>query len=204
MATSGLGGVVLVGGRSRRMGRDKAGLSLGGIPLWRRQLGVLERAGARPVLLALRPRQRSFGERGREIRDRQADAGPLGGLHAALSALPSAQWVAVLAVDMPHIDGAWFRWLRALCRPGVGAVVVEPEGYQPLAAIYPASALAVVARRLRGRRLALQGLVAELVRRGQLIALPAPAGERWRAANWNEPADIPLQPQQPRTKRSKL
>jgi molybdopterin-guanine dinucleotide biosynthesis protein A len=190
MSDSDLSGVVLVGGRSRRMGRDKARLVWAGVPLWQRQLGVLERAGARPVLLALRPRQRGLGEKKREIRDRQADAGPLSGLQAALSALPVARWVAVLAVDMPQVGPAWFRRLRARCRPGVGAVVVHPEGYEPLAAIYPVTALPVVARRLRDGKLALQGLVAELLRKGQMIALPLPKGEEWRVANWNEPGDV--------------
>ena len=165
-------------------------LVLEGIPLWQRQLGILERAGARPVLLGLRARQRSFGDKKREIRDRQTDAGPLSGLQVALSALAKAQWVAVLAVDMPHVGSAWFRRLRARCRPGVGAVVVHPEGYEPLAAIYPLSALPVVVRRLKAGKLALQGLVAELVREGQMIALPLPKGEGWRMANWNEPGDV--------------
>lgn len=188
---SDLSGVVLVGGRSRRMGRDKARLLWRGTQLWRRQLHVLERAGARPAQLALRARQHSFGAPGKEIRDQQEDAGPLSGLHAALAASTSAQWVAVLAVDMPHIDPAWFRRLRAHCRPGVGAVVVEPAGYQPLAAIYPRTALPIVARRLRAGQLALQALVSELVRNGQLVALRLPETERWRAANWNEPGDAP-------------
>jgi molybdopterin-guanine dinucleotide biosynthesis protein A len=172
------------------MGRDKARLLWRGTPLWRRQVRVLARAGARPVLLALRPRQRSFGLRGREIRDGQADSGPLSGLCAALAASSSAQRVAVLAVDMPHVDAVWFRRLEARCRPGVGAVMFAAEGFEPLAAIYPRSALAVVVRRLRRGHLALQGLVAELVRRGEMVALRLPPKERWRAANWNEPGDV--------------
>jgi molybdopterin-guanine dinucleotide biosynthesis protein A len=190
MTGAGFSGVVLVGGRSQRMGRDKARLLWDGVPLWRRQRRLLERAGARPVLLALRPYQRSFGERAREIRDRHTDLGPISGLQAALAA-SAAEWVAVLAVDMPHIDPAWFRRLRARCRPGgVGAVVVEPEGYQPLAAIYPGAALPIVARRIQEGKLSLQGLVAELVRRRRLVPLRLAKSERWRAANWNHPADL--------------
>ena len=192
MATPVLGGVVLVGGRSRRMGRDKARLSVAGIPLWRRQVRRLETAGAHPVFLALRPRQRSLGEPEREIRDRHIDVGPLGGLHAAFTVLPRAEWIAVLAVDMPRVGPAWFRRLRARCRPGVGAVMVEPEGFQPLAAIYPRAAFDVLTRRLRKKQFALQGLVAELVRRKNLVVVPLPVNQRWRAANWNEPGDIPF------------
>jgi molybdenum cofactor guanylyltransferase len=171
------------------MGRDKARLRVGAALLWRRQVAVLAAAGARPVMLALRPRQRSFGAGAPEVRDTVEGAGPMGGLHAALAASP-APWLAVLAVDMARVDAGWFRRLRRRCRAGVGAVVVEPEGFQPLAAIYPRAALGVVEGRMRRRRFALQGLVAELVKRGRMVAVRVPAAERWRAANWNFPSDI--------------
>jgi len=179
-----LAGVVLVGGRSARMGRNKARIRLDGVELWRRQLGVLERAGARPVFLSLRPRQRSFGWSGGEIRDAAADAGPLGGLAAALAVAP-APLVAVLAVDLPNIDAAWFRRLRQRCRPGTGAVVRGPKGYEPLAAIYPSEAAALCMARLRAGRFSLQRLVAALVRQGRILALPMRVGDRAMLANWN-------------------
>ncbi|MFI5335717.1 MAG: molybdenum cofactor guanylyltransferase [Opitutales bacterium] len=189
MASANLSGAVLVGGRSTRMGRDKARLLFDGQPLWRRQLRLLECIGANPVRLVLRPRQRSFGDRTREIRDSVENAGPLSGLLAALTAAPTP-WLAVLAVDMPHLDATWFRRLRRLCRPGVGAVVMVPAGYEPLAAIYPHTARTIVARRLHGEKLALQDLVAELVRRRKMKVLRLPASEGWRTANWNTPADL--------------
>ncbi|HEY4299757.1 MAG TPA: molybdenum cofactor guanylyltransferase [Candidatus Didemnitutus sp.] len=190
MLKSDLAGVVLVGGRSRRMGRDKARLLWRGQPLWLRQLRVLEHAGARPVRLALRAHQRGFGDRRCEIRDRHPDAGPMSGLQAALMSSAECQWIAVLAVDMPRINSAWFRKLRAHCRPGVGAVKAGPDGYEPLAAIYPRAALAVVERRLHRRQLALQDLIGELVRRGQMTTLRLSQSERHRVSNWNEPGDL--------------
>jgi molybdopterin-guanine dinucleotide biosynthesis protein A len=184
-----LSGVVLVGGRSRRMGRDKARITVDGVPLWRRQVAVLEAAGACPVWLALRARQHSLGERRREIRDGVPGAGPIGGLHSAMLASTS-RWLAVLAVDMPQVDAAWFRRLRRRCRRGKGAVVAQPDGYEPLAAIYPSAALGVLERRLKRRQYSLQGLLAELVAGGTMAAVRLPDSEGWRAANWNAPADM--------------
>lgn len=184
-----LAGAVLVGGRSARMGRDKARLRVGNTPLWRRQLRVLEASGARPALLVLRPRQHSFGWRGGEVRDAAPDAGPLGGLVAALLATPSP-WIAVVAVDLPRIDASWFRRLRRACRPGVGAVIQSGKGYEPLAAIYPAEAAALCLARLRQRRLSLQPLVADLVSRGLMVALSARRLDRAALANWNTPEDL--------------
>ncbi|MGA2017335.1 MAG: NTP transferase domain-containing protein [Opitutaceae bacterium] len=183
-----LAGVVLVGGRSARMGRDKGRIQVAGVELWRRQLGVLMRAGARPALLSLRPGQRSFGWRGGEIRDAAANAGPLGGVAAALAAAP-APLVAVLAVDLPHMDAAWFRRLGRRCRPGSGAVVRGPLGYEPLAAIYPREAAALCMARLRAGRLSLQSLLSALVRQGRMAVLPMRMGDGARLANWNTRED---------------
>jgi molybdopterin-guanine dinucleotide biosynthesis protein A len=184
-----LAGAVLAGGRSTRMGRDKARLVVDGVPLWRRQRGVLEAAGAGSVVVVLRPRQRSLGNRRAEIRDPLSDRGPLAGLQAALVGTRAA-WLAVLAVDMPRVDPRWFRRLRRHCRAGVGAVVRTADGYEPLAAIYPRAALSVVERRLQGGQLALQGLIRELVRRRQMVAVRLPASALRQAANWNTPADV--------------
>jgi len=175
-----LAGVVLVGGRSTRMGRSKARLKVDGVELWRRQLDVLARAGARTAVLALRPRQRRFGWRGGEIRDAAA-AGPLGGI---------APFLGVLAVDMPHVDAALFRRLRRECRPGIGAVIRGPRGYEPLAAIYPREAAALCHAQVRGGRFSLQTLLAALVRRGRMAELPLRAGDRERLENWNTRRDV--------------
>jgi len=185
-----LSGVVLAGGRSTRMGRDKARLQVGGQPLWRRQVRLLEACGAQPVLLALRPRQRSLGAPGREIRDQVREAGPLGGLAAALET-STAEWLAVLAVDLPAMEPAWFRRLLKECRPGRGAVFLSSHGYEPLAAIYPREAAPAAARRLKRGRLALQGLVRELIGARQLAEVRLPRPFAAMAANWNAPADWP-------------
>jgi molybdopterin-guanine dinucleotide biosynthesis protein A len=183
-----LAGVVLVGGRSTRMGISKARLRVDGVELWRRQLRVLARAGARPAVLALRPRQRRFGWRGGEIRD-TADAGPLGGIDAALAHSP-APFLAVLAVDMPHVDAALFGRLVRVCRPGTGAVIRGPRGYEPLAAIYPREASVLCHAHVRAGRFSLQDLMAALVRRGRMAELPLRAGDRERLANWNTRRDV--------------
>lgn len=185
-----LAGVVLAGGRSRRMGRNKATLRAGGELLWRRQSRILKEAGARPVLLALRPRQRSLGRSASEIRDRWENAGPLAGLHAALTASP-APLLMVLAVDMPRADASWFRRLLRRCRAGRGAVFVGPSGPEPLAAVYPREALGEATRRLHRGQLAVREFVTALVRSRRLAVLRLTRRELPQCANWNRPADLP-------------
>ena len=184
-----LGGAVLAGGASRRMGRDKALLLCRGELLWRRQMRVLRDAGAKPVVLVRRRGQPELDEQTRSLRDTVEGAGPLAGLHAALAACRT-RWVAVLAVDMPHIDAAWFRRLYGFCRAGAGAAARTASGFEPLAAIYPREALPELTTRLRRGDRSLQGLVAELVRAGRMIEVSSAAVERSRLANWNAPENV--------------
>jgi len=186
--TCDVAGAVLAGGESRRMGRDKARLRFGGEALWRRQVRVLREAGAEPVFIVRRDGQPGLGRDVPHVCDTFADAGPLAGLHAALSAAETA-WVAVLAVDMPAVDAAWFRRLKSFCRTGVGAVARHAEGFEPLAAIYPREALAAVARRLKRNERSLQKLVTALARGRRVRIVRLAEAELWRMENWNAPAD---------------
>jgi molybdopterin-guanine dinucleotide biosynthesis protein A len=145
------------------------------------------------VALVRRPGQSDLAAGLPLCRDRFTGAGPIAGLHAALTwnlTCPApAERLAVLAVDMPAIDAGWFMGLRRHCRPGGGAVARHDGGFDPLAAIYPAAALPLVEERIRRGEHSLQRLVAALVAAGLMTAVVLPETERHRLANWNSPAD---------------
>lgn len=95
-------GVVLAGGASRRMGRDKAFLNLGGRPLIRVVIQRMKDVCDEVMIVA--------GERGsyeslgvRVVTDRFAGVGVLGGLHAGLAAASHDVTLAV-ACDMPFLN----------------------------------------------------------------------------------------------------
>ncbi|MCC6407263.1 MAG: molybdenum cofactor guanylyltransferase [Planctomycetes bacterium] len=129
-------GVLLCGGKSRRMGVDKTELVLDGRRLIDRAVATLERVASK-VLLASGERPR-FPELGWEcVLDARPDLGPLAGLAAGLAAART-RWVAVLACDMPH---AAPELLAALLdrarRDGLdGAVLRTSAGAEPLCAVY--------------------------------------------------------------------
>ena len=187
-------GVILAGGRSRRMGRDKAELSVAGEPLWQRQARVLREAGAARVALVLRPGQippSGAGASALQVRrDVYRNAGPMAGLHAALTPPPWANWYLVLAVDLPHVRPDWFGWLLGFCRDRTGAIVQHDTGYEPLAAVYPAGAGPVVAAHLERGEHSLQRLAERLVQTRRMRAIPLPAPARTQVTNWNTPADV--------------
>jgi molybdenum cofactor guanylyltransferase len=178
-------GVVLAGGESRRMGRDKALVEVDGLPLWKRQVGVLQRAGAERVVLIRRPGQERIDHPDCRL-DAFKDSGPLAGIHAALG-IGGYPLVAVLAVDMPGIDEAWFTWLAGSCGPGAGAVAGAGGLLEPLAAYYPACALREAAARLERRELSVQSLARALAGAGMMAIVPMPAGYLARVASLNAP-----------------
>ena len=114
-------GVVLAGGRSSRMGEDKAGL------LWRGER-FLDLAMRRLEALVGAERVWASGEgRGEKcVPDRKPGLGPLGGLHAVCERLPGGAGLLVSPVDMPLLQEEELARLRdALSRSGILAAQFE-------------------------------------------------------------------------------
>jgi molybdopterin-guanine dinucleotide biosynthesis protein A len=181
---------LLAGGRSTRMGREKATLEIDGVPLWRRQRDVLAGVGPAEILLSVRSGQdwvRHVDGFSAVVVDAFEHAGPLCGITAALERM-SCRHVAVLAVDMPQMKADWFRSLLAECEPGRGAVGRRDEKFEPLAAIYPRELMPLAWEALLGGRHALQPLISEAESRGLMrVHEIAPEEAAW-FENWNEPA----------------
>lgn len=129
-------GAVLCGGRSRRMGRDKALIEFEGRTLLERCLDELEAVCGRVVLACgTTPRYEQFG---RELAlDSRADAGPLAGLLAALDAART-EWTIAVACDMPHVDREVLHELARFAAAGAWDVTMlgGDLGVEPLCAVY--------------------------------------------------------------------
>jgi molybdenum cofactor guanylyltransferase len=181
--------LLLTGGRSRRMGRDKASMDVGGRPLGMRPVEALG-ALVEEVVVAGHPVP---GLGGRVVADTVAGAGPLGGLVAGLGAVRTPLAVAV-ACDMPTLVPAVVALLLARLdeHPELLAACCEgPHGLEPLPLALRAAAVAPLAAALaRGERAlrtalagARPGIVAEADWRGV-----DPEGRCF--ANWNRPEEV--------------
>jgi molybdopterin-guanine dinucleotide biosynthesis protein A len=112
-----LHGLLLTGGRSRRMQRDKAALEYSGQNQLTRALALLSPLVARSFVSVRADQQADPLRAGHEfVVDLIADFGPLGGIHAALHTHPQAAWL-VLAVDLPLLDAATLQQLIAAREP---------------------------------------------------------------------------------------
>ncbi len=99
-------GIVLAGGRSTRMGRDKAMLPWNGRPLIEHQLAVLRIAGVDEARVS------GYCPDYDGIADALPRAGPVGGLAGVAAELEEDVWLLVIPVDMPLLSGALLRRLR--------------------------------------------------------------------------------------------
>lgn len=146
-----VGGFVLVGGQSRRMGRDKALLELHGKPLFLRAVELLRPRVAQVTLLGPPARYSGFGIP--VVAERRPGRGPLAALCAGLES-SSYQWDVFLACDLPFLEGRFLEFLLQRAMEG-GAEAVVPrtaDGWQPLCAAYHRSCLARMQKSLARAR----------------------------------------------------
>ncbi len=130
-----LSGIVLAGGQSRRMGRDKATLPFGGTTLVAWSVHRLSSVCAEIVVVA-RDTADCPGCGARVVGDRWPGWGPLGGLVTGLETTTTG-YAAVIACDLPFVEPVLLLGLAGLARAGWDAVVPSvSEGPQPLCAIY--------------------------------------------------------------------
>ena len=112
-------GILLAGGRSQRMGRDKASLPWHGSTLARRAAGLLARCSEPPVIVVCAPDQELPGLPSwiEVVRDPEPGLGPLAGLAVGLEAAAArAPVAAVCAVDAPLAHPAVLAALRGRAR----------------------------------------------------------------------------------------
>jgi molybdopterin-guanine dinucleotide biosynthesis protein A len=156
-------GVALAGGRSRRMGSDKAGMRLDGQPLIARAVARLALVFEEVIVIG--PRELAAHEPGAPIFvDDWPGRGPLGGLATALRHMRT-DWLFLVACDMPFLQPALMRYIteRALSSTDAGAVATRgPGGWEPLHAAYHRRVAPVVAQALMEERPALRALLDEV------------------------------------------
>jgi molybdopterin-guanine dinucleotide biosynthesis protein A len=140
-------GFVLAGGKSSRMGVDKAFLEFEGQTLLERALAIVGTA-CESVVIVGDPAK--FREYGNVLADVFPGCGPLAGIHAAL-VNSTADLNLVLAVDMPFVSSELLAFLLAQAEK-TDAVITVPrigKGFQPLCAIYRRDFAGAAAQALR-------------------------------------------------------
>ncbi len=137
-------GVILAGGKSRRMGRDKAGLKIGGVTFFDNLLGIMRRLFARVIIAGDRP------DLERPDVPSYPDRHPgsaLGGVYTGLL-MARNEMIFVSSCDIPFPDEDLVRYMISVSR---GFDIVVPQtanGLEPLFACYNKNCLTAMQRML--------------------------------------------------------
>jgi len=182
--------VILAGGKSSRMGQDKAFLEMGGRKLLDRQLDTLVAAGAEEIFISGRAGVDYSAFGCRVLNDQIPDAGPLAGIHAALS-VSRQPLLLVLAVDLPEMNAMFLRRLLMASASGGGVISRLGDKVEPLAAFYPLAALIIAGRMIAQKQFAVRDLAEACVRERQAAYFEVPAEFARLFQNLNSPADRP-------------
>ena len=141
-------GYVLVGGKSSRLGTDKALLDFEGKPLVARVAEAVRSAAGRVTIVG--PLEK-YGHLGlRVIPDPVEDFGPLAGLLAALEDSESP-WNLVTACDMPYLDARFLSFLFEEAQAARADILLPVDGSgnpEPLCAVYSLEARSTIRRRV--------------------------------------------------------
>ena len=180
-------GVILAGGASRRMGREKAHLPWGNATLLDQVIETL-RPCVDELIVVVKHVERFQFLNATVVQDLLPDAHALGGLYTGL-ALASSGRCFVCACDMPFLNPALIRFLIAQADSCDVVMPRGSDGLQPLHAVYAKSALPVIEAHLRQQQWDLKALVpmvrAKLVE-PEVLAAYDPRGVSWLNLNTRE------------------
>lgn len=178
-------GVILAGGRSRRMGRDKATLEVAGETLFARTSGMLRSLFPRVLIAGDRP----------DLTQPDLPCVPdiypgssLGGIHGGLSAA-STPWVFVVPCDLAFPDPELVRFILRH-KEGCDSVVLRtPGGFEPVFALYHKRCLPAMEEMLRRGSCRIYDLY-EQMQVCYLDAEELPSGWERALLNLNTPEDL--------------
>jgi len=184
-------GVLLAGGKSRRMGEDKRYLVVGEQTLLERGLGVL-RSMFHEVLVVIAQDSAPLDIDARVVRDLVPDCGSLGGIYTGLTQATSP-YIFAVACDMPFLDQAVIAQFTS--RRATSDIVMAKLAARlhPMHALYGKRCLPILEQMIQARHLKIQELVShaslrvEYVTETDLLTID-PSGRSFH--NVNTPADL--------------
>lgn len=126
-------GLVLIGGKSTRMGKDKASLNYHGLPQKEHVKNMFEKCNLSTFLSVAKASGKE-----NEIADSFSNLGPFGGICSAFQKDPNSAWL-VLATDVPFVDEKMLQLLLEKRDPSKVATTIKGKNKkfpEPLITIY--------------------------------------------------------------------
>src|SRR5262245_58925427 len=184
-------GILLAGGKSRRMGKDKRFLPIADRTLLDLSLSAL-RAVFRKVVVVIAQDSPALTVEVPVIRDLIPECGSLGGLYTGLKQTDSPH-VFVVACDMPFLRPDAIRWFTGLKNDADIVMAKLQNGLHPMHALYSRQCIPVIEEMIRTRDLKIQGMIAYPSLKIRIITeddLREIEGGELAFLNVNTPADL--------------
>lgn len=150
-------GIILAGGKSRRMGTNKAFLEIGGMPLIEREVKILSPLFPTVAVVSKELEKFRFMKGVSFVKDLFPEQHALGGIYTALSHFRKDCFV--FACDLPFLNP---HLIQAMIAQENGYEVLIPKsrhGLEPLYAIYTGNCLPILEKQIRHSRWSLELLV---------------------------------------------
>lgn len=184
-------GILLAGGKSRRMGEDKRHLSVGDRTLLERSLSAL-RAVFHRVIIVIAQDSPALTADVPVLRDLIPHCGSLGGLYTGLKRAET-DYVFVVACDMPFLHSGTIRWFTQLKGDWDIVMAKLQNGLHPMHALYGRRCLPVIEDMIRMGDLKIQGMATHPSLRVRILTqddLREIDTEAQGFLNVNTPADL--------------
>lgn len=184
-------GILLAGGKSRRMGEDKRFLLVGEQTLFERTLAVLQSI-FQTVCVVIAQDSPPLEAEVPVVRDLVAGCGSLGGLYTGLKQAHT-EYVFVVACDMPFLNPILVRYMVSLKDKTDIVMVRLEQGLQPTHALYSRRCLPVIEGMLHAHQFKIQDLATHRSLHARLVAeseLRKIDHEGLSFINVNTPADL--------------
>ncbi|BDS09884.1 molybdenum cofactor guanylyltransferase [Aureispira anguillae] len=175
--------VILAGGKSQRMGEDKAFLMFQQQTFIEHIIHAVQPLVTEVVIIGAVHKYKQLGLT--VYKDKIADQGPVGGIHTALS-IVKTPYLLVLSCDIPLVSTQLLQYLIENSLPCDVNVMTIRDKHQPLTALYKRTCLSVFEHALEQQQLKLQALFEQM----EVHKIPCPLPLISCLENINTPKDF--------------
>lgn len=175
--------IILTGGRSTRMGKDKYLMDLYGVPQYQHLYEMVERLNI-PVFLSCSVGQApKIPDSYQKILDLKSSIGPIGGIASAIKADPSAKWL-VMACDLVKLTKTTLQKLLDAATSEADIITYQRRSdyYETTLAVYKPSSFSAINEAVEAGQYSLQ----KVFQQCKVLALIAENEDGLRNANFPE------------------
>ncbi len=152
-------GIILAGGKSRRMGTDKALIQFRDKSLIENAIGLVQPLCSTILISSNNPAIEKFGFP--VIPDEVTNCGPIGGLYSTLKKTAS-EWNFVISVDCPFVSPEFVEFLMSNIIEKDCLIPKHIAGIEPLVALYHKKSLSFMEKAMQNKEYKVQKLIAGL------------------------------------------